>query len=214
MTAPRPMAHSSTASPWAGLVIWPPGASEKSRFSPPPAQAACLSPILPIFGMPCEPSKTTVKSTRLSSGENTPPASAGCTSATASRACGYGSNFRLTEMQSAIGRILLQRLPKYTATRTRNALLPSKALADCSAVCVPLSPEWITHAWYKFYVFVKPDVLGECCSGDRFLSEMQPLVIPPSPAVAAKSTSSVAFRMQVSPPPNACPWPASWVRPA
>ncbi|WP_254931728.1 MULTISPECIES: hypothetical protein [unclassified Cyanobium] len=32
-------------------------------------------------------------------------------SATASRACGYSSNFRLTELQSAIGRIQLQPLP-------------------------------------------------------------------------------------------------------
>ena len=32
-------------------------------------------------------------------------------SATASRACGYSSNLRLTELQSAIGRIQLQRLP-------------------------------------------------------------------------------------------------------
>jgi dTDP-4-amino-4,6-dideoxygalactose transaminase len=32
-------------------------------------------------------------------------------SATASRACGYSSNFRLTERQSAIGRIQLQPLP-------------------------------------------------------------------------------------------------------
>ncbi len=55
------------------------------------------------------------------------PASLGCTSATASRACGYGSNFRLTELQSAIGRIQLQRLPEWTAARTRTALLLAEA---------------------------------------------------------------------------------------
>jgi dTDP-4-amino-4,6-dideoxygalactose transaminase len=61
--------------------------------------------------MPCGPSKTTAKPIRRSSAANTRPASAGCTSATASRACGYDSNFRLTERQSAIGLIQLQPLP-------------------------------------------------------------------------------------------------------
>jgi len=51
------------------------------------------------------------------------PAPLGCTSAIASRACLYGSNFRLRELQSAIGRIQLQRLPEWAAARTRTALL-------------------------------------------------------------------------------------------
>ena len=41
----------------------------------------------------------------------------------------FGSNFRLTELQSAIGRIQLQRLPQWTAARTRNALLLADVLS-------------------------------------------------------------------------------------
>ncbi len=90
----------------------------------------------------------------------------------------FGSNFRLTELQSAIGRIQLQRLPEWTAARTRNALLLSEALADCSAARVPLPPEGITHAWYKFYAFVKPDALAEGWSRDRILNEIAALGYP------------------------------------
>jgi dTDP-4-amino-4,6-dideoxygalactose transaminase len=90
----------------------------------------------------------------------------------------FGSNFRLTELQSAIGRIQLQRLPEWTAARTRNALLLAEALADCSAVRVPLPPDGITHAWYKFYAFVKPDALAEGWSRDRILSEIDALGYP------------------------------------
>jgi dTDP-4-amino-4,6-dideoxygalactose transaminase len=90
----------------------------------------------------------------------------------------FGSNFRLTELQSAIGRIQLQRLPEWTAARTRNALLLAHALADCSAVRVPLPPEGITHAWYKFYAFVKPEALAEGWSRDRILSEIASLGYP------------------------------------
>jgi len=90
----------------------------------------------------------------------------------------FGSNFRLTELQSAIGRIQLQRLPEWTAARTRNALLLAESLSDCSAVRVPLPPEGITHAWYKFYAFVNPDALAEGWSRDRILAEIVALGYP------------------------------------
>ena len=90
----------------------------------------------------------------------------------------FGSNFRLTELQSAIGRIQLQRLPEWTAARTRNALLLADALADLPAVRVPLPPEGLTHAWYKFYAFVKPEALAAGWSRDRTLSEIAALGYP------------------------------------
>ncbi|WP_254986919.1 hypothetical protein [Cyanobium sp. ATX 6E8] len=37
---------------------------------------------------------------------------------------------------------------------------------------MPLPPEGIIHAWYKFYVFVKPEALAEGWRRDRILSEI------------------------------------------
>lgn len=90
----------------------------------------------------------------------------------------FGSNFRLTELQSAVGRIQLQRLPEWTAVRTSNAILLAEALADCSAVRVPLPPEGITHAWYKFHAFVQSEALADNWSRDRILSEIAALGYP------------------------------------
>ena len=84
----------------------------------------------------------------------------------------FGSNFRLTEFQSAIGRIQLQHLPEWSAARTRHALLLAEALGDLPAVRVPLPPEGIDHAWYKFYAFVRPEALADGWSRDRILSEI------------------------------------------
>ena len=90
----------------------------------------------------------------------------------------FGSNFRLAELQSAIGRIQLQRLPEWTTIRTRNALLLAEALGDLHAVRVPLPPEHLTHAWYKFYAFVQPEALADGWSRDRILSEIAALGYP------------------------------------
>jgi dTDP-4-amino-4,6-dideoxygalactose transaminase len=90
----------------------------------------------------------------------------------------FGSNFRLTELQSAIGRIQLQSLPEWTAARTRNALQLADALIDLPAVRVPLPQEGLTHAWYKFYAFVRPDALAAGWCRDRILSEIAALGYP------------------------------------
>jgi dTDP-4-amino-4,6-dideoxygalactose transaminase len=45
-------------------------------------------------------------------------------------------------------------------------------------VRVPLPPEGIAHAWYKFYAFVKPEALAEGWSRDHILSEIAALGYP------------------------------------
>ena len=90
----------------------------------------------------------------------------------------FGSNFRLTELQSAIGRLQLQRLPEWTAIRSRNAFMLAEALRDLPAVRLPLLPEHITHAWYKFYAYVKPEALADGWGRDRILSEIASLGYP------------------------------------
>ena len=90
----------------------------------------------------------------------------------------FGSNFRLTELQSAIGRIQLNRLSEWSAIRTSNALLLAEALSDLSALRVPLPPNHFAHAWYKFYAFVQPLALADGWSRNRILSEIAALGYP------------------------------------
>ena len=61
---------------------------------------------------------------------------------------------------SALGRIQLKRLPEWSNVRKRNALIFAEALRDIEVVRVPLPPDGIDHAWYKFYAFVEPDHLA------------------------------------------------------
>ena len=43
---------------------------------------------------------------------------------------------------------------------------------------VPLPPEHLTHAWYKFYTYVQPEALADGWSRDRILSEIAALGYP------------------------------------
>ena len=63
---------------------------------------------------------------------------------------GPGSNFRMTEMQAAIGRRQLAKLPGWLAQRARNAATLLERLAADERLLLPTLPAGIEHAWYKF----------------------------------------------------------------
>lgn len=71
----------------------------------------------------------------------------------------FGSNWRLTEMQAAIGRIQLRKLDTWLARRRGNATLLGDRLAGVPGLRVPMPPADAGAAYYKFYAFVRPEVL-------------------------------------------------------
>ncbi|WP_288368518.1 DegT/DnrJ/EryC1/StrS aminotransferase family protein [uncultured Alcanivorax sp.] len=78
-----------------------------------------------------------------------------------------GTNWRLTEMQSAIGRIQLQRMPEWTAARQANCRAIWETAASLPGLRVPVVPEDIGHAGYKCYVFVDEAAFNEPVAGVR-----------------------------------------------
>ena len=90
----------------------------------------------------------------------------------------FGSNFRLTELQSSIGIIQLKRLTAWNAIRSRNALLLTESLRELSVLRIPLPPDGITHAWYKYYVYLKPAVLASGWTRNRIMHEINILGYP------------------------------------
>ncbi|WP_028471233.1 DegT/DnrJ/EryC1/StrS family aminotransferase [Neptunomonas japonica] len=84
----------------------------------------------------------------------------------------FGTNWRLTEMQSVIGRIQLKRMPVWLASRTNNAHAILDSAHECSALRVPQIEEGCVHAWYKCYVFIRPELLKEGWSRDRIIEKI------------------------------------------
>lgn len=109
----------------------------------------------------------------------------------------FGTNWRMLEVQAAIGRIQLRRMSEWTYERRVNAQKLTKVLEQfsgiegpirlplfgclsgcassgcqlsCSANCV--------HAQYKFYAYVRPENLIDGWSRDRIVEEINAKGVP------------------------------------
>ncbi|RAP27556.1 aminotransferase [Candidatus Marinamargulisbacteria bacterium SCGC AG-333-B06] len=70
----------------------------------------------------------------------------------------FGSNYRMTEMQSAIGRCQLKKLDQWNKRRTENAQVLIDVLSELDFIRIPRPDEnEIRHANYKFYAFFVPE---------------------------------------------------------
>lgn len=85
----------------------------------------------------------------------------------------FGTNWRMLEMQAAIGRIQLNRIADWTRRRTEIATRLSDALARHPGVVrVPAPAAGMRHAYYRLYGYVRPDGLAGDWSRDRIVAEL------------------------------------------
>ncbi len=90
----------------------------------------------------------------------------------------FGTNWRMMEMQAAIGRIQLARMPSWHVERLRNAEAIWTHCRGLPGLRVPVQPDAIEHAAYKCYVFVEPERLCEGWSRDRILEAIAARGVP------------------------------------
>ena len=105
----------------------------------------------------------------------------------------FGYNFRLTEMQSAIGRIQLKLLEEWNKIRNRNAEILIKDLSELKVIRIPLPPKNYKHAWYKFYVYLNLKCLKKDWFRERIISNIKEYGYPLFKVVAAKYILKKAF---------------------
>lgn len=90
----------------------------------------------------------------------------------------FGTNWRMTEVQAAIGRIQLTRMPEWTQKRQKNAEAITEVCSEFNCVWTPAVPEYMEHACYKHYCFVKPESLAEGWTRDRIVNEIVERGVP------------------------------------
>ena len=70
-----------------------------------------------------------------------------------------GYNFRMTEVQAAVGLVQLRRLDAYVEQRRRIAHLLTAGLSEIEGVIPPLEPDYAKHAFYKYIMTLDRGVI-------------------------------------------------------
>lgn len=81
----------------------------------------------------------------------------------------FGSNYRLTEMQAAIGLAQLAKLPAWLDARRQRAALLDRRLGGVAGLRLTVPDETVGHAYYKYYAFVRPELLRPGWTRDRIV---------------------------------------------
>lgn len=115
----------------------------------------------------------------------------------------FGTNWRLTEIQSAIGRIQLRRMPEWHAARTANALAITKALVPFADKDGPIrlatmeqgneGADGSRHAWYKYYAYVRQENLKDKWDRDRVAGAISSVGVPCMQGSCSEIYLEVAF---------------------
>ncbi|WP_157469050.1 DegT/DnrJ/EryC1/StrS family aminotransferase [Deinococcus murrayi] len=90
----------------------------------------------------------------------------------------FGTNWRMLEVQAAIGRLQLRKLPDWMERRRANAAVLNERFAGHPALRLTLPPEEIFHAYYKYYAYVRPEALREGWTRDRIMTEIAARGVP------------------------------------
>ena len=90
----------------------------------------------------------------------------------------FGTNWRMTEVQAAIGRAQLGKLPEWSRIRRAHMDLLFDSLRGLPALRIPRAPEHLRHAAYKAYVYVRPEALRAGWSRDRIMVEIDQAGVP------------------------------------
>jgi dTDP-4-amino-4,6-dideoxygalactose transaminase len=90
----------------------------------------------------------------------------------------FGTNWRLTEVQSAVGRIALEKLPGWISLRRKYAQIFTEEFSALPGLRVTKPPKHVEHAYYKYYVFLRPEELRPEWTRDRIVEAIKAKGVP------------------------------------
>lgn len=90
----------------------------------------------------------------------------------------FGTNWRLTEIQSAVGRKQLSKMPDWRETRKRYSEQIFNTCGQFNSLRVPQIPDYIEHAFYKCYVFVNNEQLKAGWDRDKIMNMISDKGVP------------------------------------
>lgn len=130
----------------------------------------------------------------------------------------FGTNWRMLEVQGAIGRVQLRKMGLWTAARNAHTQRIWSACRMYKAVRVPIfrcnkekcavdcaADSGCVHGCYKCYVYVQPEFLSEGWDRDRILSELVQRGVPCYQGACPEIYMEECFAKTNQRPPNRLP---------
>ena len=108
----------------------------------------------------------------------------------------FGTNYRMNEIQAAIGRIFLKRLDDMVSRRRKYAAMLDDAFEKMEGLVVTRPPEGIKPAYYKYYAQVDPKKLNKGLTRDIILKKLAALGVPCGCGACPELYREKAFRQQ------------------
>jgi len=106
----------------------------------------------------------------------------------------FGTNCRMTEMQAAIGRVVLRKLDDWVEKRRNFAGILTDGFKKIPQLRVTIPPDYLYHSYYKYYVFVRTEKLRPGWTRDRVLGELEERGVPCGTGACPEIYLEEAFR--------------------
>lgn len=105
----------------------------------------------------------------------------------------FGTNWRMTEIQAAIGRIQLKKMPLWLEQRRENAAALFLGLQDVPGLSISDIPVGVNPAFYRAYVFIDSVHLKHGWNRDRIVKDLKARRIPCSQGSCCEIYREQAF---------------------
>jgi dTDP-4-amino-4,6-dideoxygalactose transaminase len=90
----------------------------------------------------------------------------------------FGTNWRMTEIQAAIGRVQLRKLSDWVKIRRRNASFLTSCCERFQAFRVTKPNKDFFHSYYKYYMFINTEALKHDWDRDKIMRAIQKEGVP------------------------------------
>lgn len=106
----------------------------------------------------------------------------------------FGTNYRMTEIQAAVGRVMLKKLDAWVRLRRGLAAVLNEGFSIIVGLRVAIPEKRFYHSYYKYYVYVRPEMLKNGWSRNRIISELMRQNVPCAVGLCPEVYREEAFK--------------------
>jgi dTDP-4-amino-4,6-dideoxygalactose transaminase len=111
-----------------------------------------------------------------------------------------GTNLRMTEVQSAIGRVLVRKLEQAVIARRNHANRLTNAFSEIPGLRLTRPGPDFYHSYYKYYVFLRPEMLAPEWTRERIIQAIREEGVPCFSGSCSEMYLERAFAQHISLP--------------